>query len=226
MIDDLLRMIGDNTHPIEVFGFSIATDDPKLYTPRKRLATYSQYLLITLHHAAKTPSHRYNAFYMFANEDRDEGFINTYCLLADNEEKLFDADWGYVSTIETAVHSLGLYPELDRRNRRYEDQAIALTGVVTTIQRKFPNTESQYGHKDAKLLRYVPMADAYGDPDTADEGDTVVRLANDELAQLVIERPDEWERIARIVVEREADDVEVIRSVLDAKVSSLSNGTL
>ena len=226
MIEDLLRRIMENIHPVEIFGYSLTTDSPQLDTARKALESYSQYLLITLHSASKSPSHRYSAFFNFAHEGKDEDFVNTYCLLTDHEDKLFDNDWAYVCNIETAVKSLALYHDLKVSERGYEQKVIALTGAVTMIQGQRPATESQYSHDDAKFLRYIKLEDTYGDPETADEGDTVVRLANDDLAQLIMERPDDWERIVRIVLERDTDDTEVILPIINADVSSLSSGTL
>lgn len=53
-----------------------------------------------------------------------------------------------------------------------------------------------------------------------------VRIASDALADFILSRPDEVERIAQVVNERSTDDVDVIRDVLDHGQQSLRDGVL
>jgi hypothetical protein len=56
--------------------------------------------------------------------------------------------------------------------------------------------------------------------------DHVVRLEPQSLAALAADRPDDADRIADVVVEREITDTDAIVNILDADVSHLSSGVL
>jgi hypothetical protein len=53
-----------------------------------------------------------------------------------------------------------------------------------------------------------------------------IRVASPALADFILSRPDDVERIARVVNERETDDVDIIRDVLDHEQQSLREGVL
>lgn len=51
-------------------------------------------------------------------------------------------------------------------------------------------------------------------------------FTDEEIVELVLNRPDDWEKIAAIVTDRRGIDTGVIRDVLDLNVSAISSGVL
>lgn len=212
IIEELMLLLAEGLYgdPEEAYGYALSRDAER---NRDTLNSYTTDLLITLHHSATTSNAKEkNHIYMFASENKNEAWVRTYLTLAEDYEHLFHRHYHLVCQKATAVNSLSLYPTLKEQNApSYYMQAVALTGVVTAVQVRLGDTESQYEHDNARLLSYSP------DPDDETGIDHLVRIANDDLVELVLERPGDWERIADIMVERYTDDVALIRSVLDSR---------
>jgi len=202
-------MIADSYHPMEIFGYRKDTDDPSLAPARATLNSYATDLLITLHVSATAPDRDgRNAYFQLAREGKSESWVRTYIVLTDDNNHLFE-NLGYACSSRTAIESLRLYPSLSYENTPdYCRKAVALTGVVTAIQYRLHETENHYVRTEPRLLSYSP--DAEGD------GGRLVRIANDELVGLILDRPTEWEQIADIVIERQTDDAVMVASVLDS----------
>lgn len=67
---------------------------------------------------------------------------------------------------------------------------------------------------------------AFGITGTQSYGRTAMILDNPELARLALDRPEDADRIAEIVLERQSTDAELIRSIMDSPTQSLRDGVL
>lgn len=178
------------------------------------LSSYSTPMLIELHMSIVSGDER-RANYIHACYGKSEGWLRTYLMLTYEHGELFSGDRlneGFKS--HGATNSLALYPTLQFEDTTsYYSKALALTGVVSNIQYRLTENEGHYGHykKNAKprLLTYSM------DPEDEHDIDRIVRLTSDDLVELLMSRPEDWELISDIVTERNTDDVGLILSVLD-----------
>lgn len=177
------------------------------------LSNYSTAMLIELHMSMTSDDER-SANLMHACYGKSEGWLRTYLMLTYENEYLFSGDRlneGFKSY--GATNSLSLYPALQFENTAaYYRKALALTGVVSNIQYHLSDTEGHYGHYKGAQPRLLSYSE---DPEDDEEIERIVRIASDDLVDLIMSRPEDWELISDIVTERATDDIDLILSVLD-----------
>jgi hypothetical protein len=151
--------------------------------------------------------------YMLANEGKSEEWMNLYYHLT----RTSYSDEGKVCcSPRTAVNSLPLYPMMSDDTATYYKQATALTSTVTEIQDALTTD-----HPDVvmRLLSYASSGDG--------SREKLIRLTNNRLVDLILSNPDCWEEVTAVMIERHTDDVDLIRSIVNAKYSRpLSTGIL
>lgn len=216
LISEVYRWIDEDTHEDE--------DDPtyrpgKLATALAVLNSYSTELLTLLHDAAIA---RDTSYFMMARGGKDEIKLKTFIKLAEEYAYLFEGRLHNVCQINVAVESLKLYPALLREDSvDYYAKAVALTGVVTTIQHVLSETEGEYVQGNGRFLSYFPSNDDYF------MNERLVRVTSEKLVSLILSHPEDWQRIADIVTKRETDDAEIIRYLLESEGSdTLTEGKL
>lgn len=218
-----MGLILESVFPVEIYGSKISIHDDSLDTAWETLDSYATDLLIYLHMSATASNNDRTGFFLLAHEGKSEEWVRSYIVLVEDCDGMFSSDrLHYGCTSRTAADSLSLYPELSYENTpSYYRGITALTGVVTTIQYRLKDTEGHYSHTGGRLLSYTIDRDSrYGD-------DKLVRITSPELTHLILSRPEDWERIADIVVERKTDDTAFIRSILDgASMQPMTKGVL
>lgn len=228
IIDELTGMVGEADHVMNVLRGGSDAHARSLATTRATLSSYATDLLIELHMTANEPERdNVKATYRFAKEGKSERWVRSWIMLREDHDHLFAGDRHYhVGGVEAFINSLALYPELTYEDTdEYYQKVLALTGVVNAIQYALKDSEGYYYNytEDAhpRLLTYSM------DPADNEGIDKVMRITSSDLAELILSRPDDWERIAQIVTERETDDVEFILSILEGNgIFPISNGAL
>jgi len=211
---------------IEHHVLTLGSNPSKKKLAAETLSGYSTPMLIELHMSVVSDDERSANLY-HACYGKSEGWVRTYLMLTYDNKELFSGDRlneGFKS--HGATNSLSLYPTLQFENTAaYYRKVLALTGVVSNIQYRLSENEGHYCHykKNAKprLLSYSI------DPEDEEGIDRIVRIASDDLVDLITSRPEDWELISDIVTERDTDDVALILSVLDgAGAQPLAKGIL
>lgn len=215
IIEALTRMLADVMFPPEVYG-EIGLDNPLLEPAHKALGSYTDDFLTDLYASAVASA---NTHWMLAFHGKSESWIKTYRVIEESNQRLFDSDTSYSNAtthydmgIRSEVNSLVMYPELPYEDTEdYYHKVVAITGVTVAIQRGLPDTEAydSSSHRNARFLSYTV------DPADTECVDKIARITSDDLVELILSRPDDWVRIADIVVERETDDTRLIRMILD-----------
>jgi hypothetical protein len=117
------------------------------------------------------------------------------------------------------VHGLYQFPDIDdfllEATDDERERAAALLTVTCRIRDIFTVTE--YGGPEDDFDSY----DEEKDPDA-----DLIRIDSDYLSEFIMERPEDALKIAAIINERDTDDVDLIRSVLDHGTQSLREGVL
>jgi len=195
--------------------FVLEIDDNKL---RKGLHKYNDELILKLLDCTKRTDSSKEAF-LLAAEGKNQKYVNKYLALhGDDYDLIFTTTQPgeYSSKIHNAIGSLDTYPQLPyKHTAEYYQKAVALTGVVAAIQDKIPNEDSTSSVFLTNNI--VQKNDGYH---------LISRLTNDDLVDLIIERPEQWKEIADIVTSRQTQDPEIIRGILDYEVPTLREGTL
>jgi hypothetical protein len=225
LIESLMRVIIDACRPADLLGYVTSTWNEEFALARTTLNAYSMPMLIELHMMQVEDDER-KANVLQAKSGRSEEWVRTYLALTYADDEMFSDRLHYAFNSDTATTSLSLYPTLKFEDTdEYYEKATALTKVVLSIQFELHENEGFYGryfqNANPRLISYsIDPADEEGD-------DRLARIASDDLVELILSRPEDWERIAIIVVERETDDVELIVSILDASpVHDLAKGVL
>lgn len=177
------------------------------------LCGYSTPMLIELHMSMISDDKR-SANLMYVCYGKSEGWLRTYLMLTYENKNLFSGDrLNQTFKSHGATNSLSLYPTLQFENTAaYYRKALALTGVVSNIQYRLSDTEGHYGHYKGAQPRLLSYSE---DPEDDEEIERIVRIASDDLVDIIMSRPEYWELISDIVTERATDDVDLILSVLD-----------
>lgn len=130
-------------------------------------------------------------------------------------KELGDAAYRRSSSVYRGLtHYEGFTPPSDITNG--DDPATRVTMGLIRATHRLCNESEEYGFTSF----FNPNPDAmYGH-------DHVVQLYPPEFARLVMERPEDSDRIADIVLARGTDDVDTIRAILEADTPQLSNGVL
>lgn len=129
----------------------------------------------------------------------------------------------------TALNNLAVFggAVMQQDTRSYEVQSLVMG--LGQGNRDFLLDATEDERETAVLL--VTAASRIKAPFVAIEGDyysdnRTVRIASDALADFFSSRPDDVERIAQVVNERNTDDVNVIRDILDHDQQALRSGVL
>lgn len=129
----------------------------------------------------------------------------------------------------TALNNLAVFggAVMQRESRSYEVQSLVMGLGQGNKDFLLDATEEER----ETAITLVTAAARIKAPLVAIEGDyysdnRTVKIASDELADFILSRPDDVERITQVVNERSTDDVDVIRDVLDHAQPALSEGVL
>lgn len=129
----------------------------------------------------------------------------------------------------TALNNLAVFGEavMQPQSRSYEVQSLVMG--LGQGDRDFLLDATEEEREAAITL--VTAASRIKGPLMVMEGDyysdnRTVKIASDALADFILSRPDDVERIAQVVNERSTDDVDVIRDVLDHPQQALRDGAL
>ena len=220
MVDDLATRFYQSVYPTDIFPDFVDENHPMMGPFREQLAKYSDDLIEKLHTAAELTGNRISGTFLLAREMKSEQYLLTYIALhGEDYERIFDVGRGYSFNLPDAVASMPTYPQLHFENTDdYYRKATALTGVVATIQHKVPHESHWNDHDLGRFIIYTP-APKWG-------REQLARLASDDLIDLILETPEQWERIADIIVSRNTDDAKLIRSIITHESSAVSEGTL
>lgn len=225
LIESLMRTIVDACSPSEILGYETSTRDPEFALARTTLNTYSMSMLIELHMMQVEDDER-RANVLQAKSGRSESWVRSYLALTYTDRDMFLDRLGHAFNSDTATTSLSLYPTLKFEDTdEYYEKALALTNVALYIQYELHENEGFYGryfqNANPRLMSYSI------DPADEEGSDRLARIASDDLVELILSRPKDWERIAGVVIDRETDDVSLIVSVLDASLAAdLDKGIL
>jgi hypothetical protein len=129
----------------------------------------------------------------------------------------------------TALNNLAVFggAVMQRESRSYEVQSLVMG--LGQGNRDFLLDATEEERENAVVL--VTAASRLKPPFVKIEGDyysddRTVEIASGELADFFLSRPDDVDRIAQVVNERNTDNVDLIRDVLDHSLPALSEGVL
>lgn len=196
---------------------ALQSEDNKL---RRGLKRYNNELIAKLLDRTKRTDSSKSAF-LLAAEGKTQKYVNTYLALHGEDYDLIFRPMrpgSYSSRIHNAIDSLDAYPQLPYTHTdEYYRKATALTGIVAAIQDDIPNEQAT---SIDSTFTTNSLVNKKGDPKL------ISRLTNDDLVDLILERPEQWKEIAIIITSRKTQDPGTIREVLDHEVPTLKDGAL
>jgi hypothetical protein len=127
------------------------------------------------------------------------------------------SDYSGTGDARMILRTLHLYAQLPQTDNYADcdpsitEQVAALVLVTERLYACF--LEGQYSGSNRPWLPITQLRDG-------------VILSERDLIQLILDRPQDAERIAAVIIDRQTTDMGLIRSVLDSSAKSLSNGLI
>jgi hypothetical protein len=194
-------------------GFAV-TDQNEWYEIQYSLEEYSDKTLARLHAAWQPRTQVSSAIALMVYHGESEAFLGEFAMfggmIPDDSTGMHKA-----MSFVRALHHYPQLPQVDDYSTADEKTKQACRGLMA-LTSQLMEARRDFDSDNQPVAGIAHDYDNYNTPVIQDEG----------LVQLVVDRPEDAQRIAEVAIARVTTDAQTIISVMDYDIKSLSSGVL